>query len=354
MTERVLRAEDTDWLRTAIASSGLGRGQQLDSVSLEGFVGTGQMSRNARFHLHWAEGDGPASVIVKMPSLDAATRTWSASTGLYARECYFYSTLAPLTGIAVPRVWVNTIDEAGGDFVLVMEDLAQSRQGDQFTEPDDGQLEMAVAQAAALHAPVWDRTGMSELQPLIKAADERAAFMADNIAQCLPICLERLGDRLETGIADLLQAFGARVGDWIRNSDVPRTIVHGDFRPDNFLWGEANTAPPLMVVDWQTYHMGAGVNDIAYLLGGALSAEKRRVVEGPLLQAYHDDLKARGVRYDVDRCQRDYARGTLYGLIVAIAAFLGMVRTERGDALFTLMLNRHGHHALDQDALALL
>jgi hypothetical protein len=40
--------------------------------------------------------------------------------------------------------------------------------------------------------------------------------------------------------------------------------------------------------------------------------------------------------------------------VVAITATSVAEQTERGDALFTLMLNRHGRHALDLDALTLI
>ena len=38
--------------------------------------------------------------------------------------------------------------------------------------------------------------------------------------------------------------------------------------------------------------------------------------------------------------------------MIAMSATVMAEQTERGDALFTLMLNRHGRHALDMEALA--
>jgi hypothetical protein len=69
-----------------------------------------------------------------------------------------------------------------------------------------------------------------------------------------------------------------------------------------------------------------------------------------MIERYVSALGERGVEYDVDECRHDYAVGTMHGIIIAVAATVMADVTERGDALFTLMINRHGGHALELDA----
>ena len=166
----------------------------------------------------------------------------------------------------------------------------------------------------------------------------------------LPAVFARLGSGLDPDVSEMLERFGQLAGRAARLRS-PTTLVHGDFRPDNFMFGVADDAPPLAIVDWQTLGLGSGVTDIAYLLGAAVAPERRRAIEHDVLARYRSELAGRGVDYAGDRCLADYALGSLHGVVIAISATSMADQTDRGDALFTLMLNRHGRHALDFEVL---
>lgn len=340
---------DPGWVASAVATGGA-----EPIATFAGFVGTGQMSRNARFSLDWRGADGPGSVVVKVPSADAATRSVAFRHRLYLKECEFYRALAPLVDVVTPHPMAVHVDPDAEDFAIVLQDLAQSRQGDQFTEPTDDQLALVIEQAAALHAPVWGHVGEPPFDVLRDDPAERAAGIELLIGACLPLVFERLGAGLDGDVAALLERFPGLVAPWIRGRERAATLVHGDFRPDNFLFGVTADAPPLAIVDWQTLALGHGVTDVAYLLGGAVDVERRRRIEGEVLADYVGQLRRRGVELPVEAARRDYALGSLHGIVIAISATAMAVTTERGDALFTLMLNRHGRHALDQEAPALV
>ena len=131
-------------------------------------------------------------------------------------------------------------------------------------------------------------------------------------------------------------------------------MVHGDFRPDNFLIGQTPGAAPMVIVDWQTVSLGLGVADVAYFVGGAFEPERRRTIERDLLARYRSALATYGVDYDPDDCWRDYTWGTLHGVFISVCATMMADQTERGDAMLTLMARRHARHALDLGALDLL
>ena len=324
-----------------------------DAAVFDGFIGTGQMSRNARFQLNWGSDAGPTSVVVKIPSGDAGTRAVSFEHFVYGRECNFYESITPLVDVSVPECLAVHFDLDGGDFVVVLEDLANSEQGDQFREATTAELHLAIEQAAALQAPVWDKTDHAAFDQLRADADRRASS-SDMLPFFIAAAVERLGPGLDDGILDLLERFEAASAPWTLAKSVPTTLVHGDFRSDNFMFGIGEDAPPIAVVDWQTVALGLGVTDVAYLISGGVSIERRRAEEGDLLTYYREQLAARGVDYDAETCTREYALTSLHGVVVAVTATTLAERTERGDALFTQMINRHGRQALDLGALDLL
>jgi len=338
---------DPEWIAAQVATNG----RAPTSVEFMGFIGTGQMSRNARFSITWADNAGPESVVVKVPSSVPATRSISFEHGIYQKECDFYRSIAPLVDVSVPLALGVHFDAAGQDFAIVLEDLTGSEQGDQFTEPSRRQLGMAMAQAAALQAPVWGKTDGPAFAPYRDDMERRAAIGGEMIPVLLDAVFDRLGPDLDDGIGEMLQRFAPLAGGWIRLKNVPITLVHGDFRPDNFMFGVRTGAPPMMVVDWQTVTLGLGVTDVGYLLAGGLEPENRRAVEHELLAEYIAELGTRGVEYSMEQCLADYALGSLHGVIIAVTATTMADQTERGDALFTLMINRHGRHALDFDVL---
>lgn len=323
------------------------------TAEMAGFIGTGQMSRNARFNLDWTAGTGPATVVVKVPSGDPGTRAISFEHNVYERECAFYAGVAPIVDIATPDVIHVHVDRTASDFCLILEDLNQSIQGDQFREATDDELRLAITQAAALQAPVWGRTDEPVFEPFRDDDDERASRGAEMMPFLEAVVMERLADRLDPDIPEFLSRFTASHEAWSLARSAPQTLVHGDFRPDNFMLGADPSAPPIAVVDWQTVAVGLGVGDVAYLLAGSLSVERRRAVEDEMIDFYRAELASRGVDYDADECRRHYVLQTLHGVGVGVTATALAERTERGDALFAQMINRHGRHALDFNALDL-
>ena len=149
-------ALDAAWMTEALESGGVAGGATVTDVEFDGFIGTGQMSRNARYRLAWDRPDGrPATVVGKFPSADENTKQSSFDSGAYHHEYAFYAQLAATVAIRTPRCWVARFDAAAPDFVLILEDLADSAQGDQFSEPSDDVTNQAIEQAAALHGPRW-------------------------------------------------------------------------------------------------------------------------------------------------------------------------------------------------------
>jgi Phosphotransferase enzyme family len=350
------RTIDARWMTDALEAAGVARGTSLTSVEFDGFVGTGQMSRNARLRLTWdGEAEGrPSSVVGKFPSDDATARVSAVEAGLYYHEYAFYSELASTLDVRTPTCFAARYDERDGTFTLILEDMIGSEQGNQLAGCSVDEVQLGIEQAVGLHAPRWGDPTLSGLAALAPTDEGRAELLEKFYgATCAP-GLERLGARLDGDIVDVAQRFEPLVARWSAGTGTPQTIVHNDFRPDNFLFGRTPDAPPLVIVDWQTTSKSLGLVDVAYLIGGAFDPDQRAAVERGLVEDYRQRVNARSIPYTPDDCWRDYRWSSLWGIIIAVAATMMAEQTERGDAMLTQMIARHARHALDLEALSLL
>lgn len=357
---------DADWLNEALRSSerigraghsGLATGATVTDVRFDGFIGTGQMGRNARYALSWDTPDGrPTSVVGKFPTEDLVGRA-SGFAGSYQKEWTFYRTLASTVDVRAPECFVAMFDEEAQNFVLLMEDLAGSEQGDQMRGLTVNEAELAVEQAVALHAPRWGDPTLSALSfddAPPKSRGENAVRLHEIYGACVEPTLARLHAGLAPDVVELARQFGPKVGAWTTSSSAPATMVHMDFRPDNFLFGVTPGAPPLAIVDWQTVAIGPGTHDLAYMIGGSFEPEQRAAVERGLVESYCRQIGARGIDYSFEACWRDYRLSSLWGVIMSVIATMLATQTERGDFMFITMLRRHAAHARQLGALDLI
>lgn len=348
---------DASWLTDALHASGVAPGAQITGLT-RSVVGTGQMGRNERFELSWApdtDAEAPRSVVGKFPSDDPKSRATGTAQGAYEKEVRFYQALAGSVDIRTPHCYFADVDPATGDFVMVLEDLAPAVQGDQLAGCGADQASLAMTEAARLHAPRWGDPSLEALD-FLRAPDAETGGILQAIYQALvPGFVERYQARLEPEHISLIEKLGPQLAGWVSSSETPLTLVHGDYRLDNMLFGTEAGGYPLAVVDWQTLGLGAGPADVAYFLGAGLLAEDRREHEEQLLREYLDQLGAGGVSgYDWNQCFAEYRRATFAGVVMAVVASMIVEQTERGDDMFMAMASRHATHAADLDALALL
>ncbi|MEZ5228776.1 MAG: hypothetical protein R2710_19555 [Acidimicrobiales bacterium] len=114
-------------------AAGVAGGATVTGVQFRGEIGTGQTGRNARFALTWDDlTDRPASVVAKFPSADPAARAAAFANGTYIKEWFFYHDLVDTVSIRTPAIYAAHFDLEAPDFVLLMEDVSGSVQGDQI------------------------------------------------------------------------------------------------------------------------------------------------------------------------------------------------------------------------------
>jgi hypothetical protein len=319
-------------------------------------VGTGQMCDSVRLHLEYAPGsDGPTTIVAKLPAADPTSRTTALNLRSYEIEVRFYQELAPGLPIRTPHILYSDIDVDTASFVLLMEDMAPARQGDQLAGCGVDEATIAIDELVKLHAPRWGDPTLADYDWLHRDPETGRVFMLGMLPLFWQGFRERYVDRLGPEVHEAGDALFANLERYLTGNVDPLTVVHGDYRLDNLLFGAGEGSPPVAVVDWQTCAHGPALHDVAYFIGAGLLLEERRINERSLVERYHRGIVAAGVTgYDLERCWTDHRRGTWAGLIMAIAASMLVERTDRGDDMFMAMAHRHAQHALDLDAPALL
>ncbi|MDT0275455.1 phosphotransferase family protein [Blastococcus goldschmidtiae] len=345
-----------EWLTAALTASGTLSGARVVAADVRP-LGTGQMCDSVRIHLRYdAPYAGPASLVAKLPAADEGSRATAIAFRSYEKEVRFYQELADRLPVRTPRLHYADLDVATASFVLLLEDLAPAEPGDQLQGCGTDVAAAAVAELVNLHAPLWGDPALRQLDWLHGDPEGRGALLREVLPMLWAGFQERYAASLEPHVkqaGDLYfgaMAFG-RLGSR-HQDDRPVTVTHVDYRLDNLLIDPDGV---VTVVDWQTCGTGNGPSDVAYFLGAGLAPEVRREAEVRLVRGYHDGLVAAGVTgYDWADCWLDYRRGTWSGLSMAVLASMSVKRTDRGDAMFLAMAERHARHALDLDAADLL
>jgi hypothetical protein len=309
-------------------------------------IGTGQMSQSHRVEFT-AGHEQPGSVVVKLASDDPKSRATGVGLGAYLREISFYRNLAARIGGPVVGCHLAEYDDAEGWFTLVLQDIEGAAQGDQIAGCSVEQARLALTELARIHAPVLNDLALGTADWLNQGNPLDQAL----VSQLLPGFLERYGDRVAPEHIAVCERFVQSIDGWAADARPPLGLVHADYRLDNLLFGDGTCH----VVDWQTVTWGPAMLDASYFLGGGLSIEDRRAHEEQLIRVYHDELLAQGVEgFAWETCWSEYRRQVFHGVLMAVAAAMLVVQTERGDEMFMTLLARHAQQAIDLDSLALL
>ena len=328
---------DKQWLTDALRSvEALAADQSISNFTYEE-VGFGQMSNSFRLFLEY---DGTAAklqtVIAKLPSDDEGSRTAGQGFQIYRVEINFYKEFAANLPIRTPHCYFAEIAENDVDFVLLLEDLAPARQGDQLRGCAVEQARMAVREVAKLHIPHLN-------DPEIETRDwlNRSSDLLDP-SQFLPAMYpefrKRYAGKIEAPILDMGERFMGKLASYY-DKPRPYTLVHTDYRLDNMLFGVPEGGPPIAVVDWQTLSVGNPMSDVAYFIGAGMNTQDRRLHEESLVRDYHATLIREGVKdYPWEDCWRHYRQYAFAGFHMAVMASMLVERTERGDEMFRVMV----------------
>ena len=318
-------------------------------------IGDGLVGMNLRLTLRDADPALPRSVVAKLPSPDPTSRATGVGMRNYEREVRFYTQIAPTVDIRVPHCFHGEWDEASGDFVLLLEDMAPAAQGDQIAGCSVDVAVTTVQELAKLHGPRWDDPALHDVDWLSRRGPDDAGTLQAMWTMFVEGFRATYRRHLDDAQADALERFGGRVAEWIAGRPSgPLAVTHGDFRLDNLLFATDAGGPPVTAVDWQTPGHGPPVADLSYFVGAGLLPHDRRAHERALLRTYQEALGGYGVAVDDDWLWDQYRRESFAGVVMAVVASQIVGSSERSEAMFTAMATRHLQQAIDLDALDLI
>ena len=327
-----------EWLTAVLSSPG--HPVTVDSVALAP-VGTGQTGATYRIVAHYPkdQADLPDSFVVKLPAQDEQVRQRVALS--YRSEHAFYTGVADTVEVPLPRCYHCSLTDDGGEFVLLLADMAPAEQGDQIRGCDEAQARLAVSALAGLHGPRWcDPAWLSFPGTVMPKPDESTARGLGDITRlAAQTTVDKLGARMNPADRTTVMESADLVADWLLASPDRFALLHGDYRADNLLFDPQRTA--VTVVDWQTLAVGLPARDLAYFAGTSLIPEERARLERSLVGTYHEALRPYGiVGYDTETCWQDYRFGMLQIPLITTLGFAFSASTERGDDMVLTMLAR--------------
>ena len=264
---------------------------------------------------------------------------------LYERELGFYREMASRVSFRVPAFYYGDLDLDTGRFILLLEDLAPARPYDILggVPPEEARL---VVQDMARHHAMWWESPEVESLDWLPWFDSQALEDEEKYAAARPVFLERVGDLLQPGVADLGGELLGRIAAIRRQiASPPWTFLHGDFHPNNLFLMESDGQRELRVVDWQVCSRGRGPRDLMYFLTSALTSENCEAHEEEFLALYHGELVGHGIRdLRLEDIRRQY-RFSLLDLLhffTVVVAILDFEVNDEARAVRDLLVARWG------------
>lgn len=318
-----------EWLTATFTAAGFeGEVTSIEWVS----IGAGQVGENVRFTLE-VNGNCPQSVVGKFPSRDPTSKQTGVQLQNYAREVFFYDTIASTVDVPVPVVYTTEFDPESHNFVVLMEDLAPGVQINQMDECSTDQAALALEHLAGLHGPRWGDTSLTAHSLLVGQAQAPGATAFSLFQHGFLNRYEGLLNAPERLMVEEIGEINTPFSIW----DGPQTLIHIDYRLDNLIFGGPR---PLTVLDWQSVNLGCALNDTSYFMGTSLEPDHRSRDEKHLVKHYLDVLRSYRVKLSFNDCWALYRRNAPAGLNMAVIASMIVGETERGNAMFMTMAKR--------------
>ena len=335
--ERIPLLEDADqvtaeWLMQALSAGGASA-PRIDAVEVARLSDvTNALGNLFRCRLIAPDGSAadPASVIVKLPTSNPLALRLARWLSLHRREYVYYRDIAAHSQVRVPSLLYGDFDASSHRFVLVLEDLGGMEGIPQIVGVDAPRTRRAIREIAALQGRFWEATehpALSACGAFLSAGESR--IMQTLYLLTLPAAFDRFGDLFTTAMRVLADAFGTGiVAHFATLAGGRQTIVHGDYRGDNVLFGGASQ-DDLAVIDWQGCGIGCGMYDVAFFLATSVTIDQRRRTERDLVDEYHDIVCRMGARnYTREDCWRSYRQNILGTLMPMVIGCGGLDMSE--------------------------
>jgi hypothetical protein len=328
-------------------------GREVEAVGIEQ-IGQGIGVSSALYRCFLDTGAGiPESVVVKLPALDEAAVFTSTVLSMYKREVAFFRELAGQAPIRVPACHHCDVDDESR-FVLVMEDLGDHRTVDQIAGMSLPDAEAAVDGLARWHATWWGKgEALAEAGITLSLGDPIYPAIVPMVFDEGWDKITGAGIEIPASILAVQPGFTAAIPGLLADlAQPPATVIHGDYRADNLVFGEDGS---VAAFDFQLIGTGSGSYDLAYFVTQSLEDGLASTHERALFDRWTAGLVAGGVpEGDLGRLWEDYRKAALFCLVYPVVASRGM---DLGDArqrgLVDCMLRRFDRAVAELDLASL-
>jgi hypothetical protein len=335
-----------DWLTGRLAAKGYLPAGRVIGVERERVFSHNAISAQLRlaYSDDAGKGQAPERLFVKIARPDAP---WNEV------EYSFYVVVAaamragrPQAMWAFPRCYDAAHDPESRQAFLLLEDLSLTHEAaDAPLPPAPEQAGMAVDSLAAIHAFWWEHQRLGQdigRRHTAESLDEMIAWAAGNYGAWKA----QMGDRLPAERAALLDSVFAGWPERRRERLIQGkgiTLVHRDTHPLNFLYPRDGIDGGARIVDWQSWRVDTGTDDLAYMMACHWYPDYRARWERPLVARYQRALAENGVGdYSWDACWYDYRASVIRCLFFLLgswhpqrAASMWWERLEKGLLAFT-------------------
>lgn len=313
---------DADWLTRALRADGLLSEGRVASLELEPLGEPGQASVVVRVRPEYQDAPetAPATMIAKLPPTFEGARAQMQAVGAFDREVRFYQQLGDDAGIPVPHAYAAEVDDTGGEFVLLTEDLSAGRNGDFFIGSLQD-VEAALDVLPAFHARWWQNEQLRSM-PWVLQPDDVAYYTM--LGQLLAAFVPQLEQRYPQHFTGYLRDAARRLAErwdayWPIAPGAEWTLVHFDYHPKQiFFPGE--TGGRFAVFDWQTAGLAMAAMDVHRIMLFGLDREQFAEHHERLALRYHAALAEAGVDYPVEQLMTDFRKSMLVSLFISVFA----------------------------------
>ncbi|MEI6032600.1 MAG: phosphotransferase [Synechococcaceae cyanobacterium ELA739] len=261
-------------------------------------------------------GSPPRSMVLKSETTNPDANEFTRLNQSFQREVGVYNHLVPRLNNHRPIVHGCSAEEPCW---LLMEDLSHLRCGDQLQGLTHSETLAALQRMALLHAKFWLDPDLEQHAWLPSHSFWFQSPQPELVGPFFEAYRVRLGEKAY-GIVRAVLEQGETIDAAL--AERPWTLVHGDLRADNLLFGGPDTAPVATIIDWSWACRSLATVDLAFLIGGSEPVMQRYGRLDELLQGWHGALLDEGVRdYPLADARRDLQLAALRSLTTAIAMY---------------------------------
>ncbi|MEM7172160.1 MAG: phosphotransferase [Pseudomonadota bacterium] len=294
----------------------------------------------------------PESFVVKIRPDNEESRKAEANLNGFVREVRFYADVAGETDARLTNIYFADADADSA--ALVMEDLSHFKGGDQVVGLSHEQVNHVINAVAPVHAAFWNSPKLAKFN----WAPTLDHFNLDSFAEAWPEFEEVYGLRLGPD--------GRKLGAFMVNhigaleeriARRPHSIVHGDLRADNVLFGQGEHEGEVILLDWQLVTRSMPAFDIARVYGGSEPVQEKALRHREIAMHWHDALCRSGVvDYREADAWDDFRLAALHctAIPVKVHALFSKTPLKRAAQLRDAITERFFSLALEVDAMELL